>query len=164
MACQHDGVRARLPSVGLAGAVTGGTGLVLVATGTFLPWFRSGEVLRDSYQSISIVRTIRVLDGNPLSLALDAWTMIVPLITVCVIAYTFGFHRTAATIGTIIAIICGTVGGAAAVESGSADTSVGIAGTGPTVMLIGGVLALLGAVGIFAGRRAQASAVAGGEP
>src|SRR5262249_19251437 len=133
------------------------------ATGTFLPWFRSGIVLRDSYESISLIRTIGILRDSPLRFALDAWTMIIPVITLCVAAYAFGFRRTAATIAGILAIVCGTVSGAAAGESGR-EASLGIAGTGPTVTLIGGVLALLGAVGIFAGRRAGASTTAGGEP
>jgi hypothetical protein len=82
------------------------------------------------------------------------------VITISVVAYAFGFHRTAATIATIVAIICGTIGGIAAVESSSYEI---IAGTGPTVMLCGGVLALTGAVGVFIGRRRVVN-VSGGEP
>jgi hypothetical protein len=73
-------------------------------------------------------------------------------------------HRTAATISAVVAIICGTVGGIAAVQGGS-EAPVSIAGTGPTVTLIGGALALLGVIGIFAGRRARVTTIApGGEP
>ena len=162
-ACEHGRVRPR-SAIGLAGAAACGAGLVLVAVGTFLPWFRSGTVLRDSYESIGLIRTIRVLEGGPLTIALDAWTMTVPVITLCVATYAFGFRRTAATLAAVVAIICGTVGGIAAVESGSDEASLGIAGTGPTVTLIGGALALLGVVGIFAGRRARATTVSGGEP
>ncbi|HEV2779343.1 MAG TPA: hypothetical protein VGX25_08065 [Actinophytocola sp.] len=150
--------------IGLAGAATCGVGLVLVAVGTFLPWFKSGSVLRDSYESISIIRTIKVLEGSPLTLALDAWTMIIPVITLCVAAYAFGFRRTAATFAAVVAIVCGTVGGVAAVVSGSEDAPLGIARTGPTVTLIGGVLAVLGVVGVLAGRRTRATNTAGGEP
>lgn len=157
-------MRARPPSIGIAGAALCGAGLLLIAVGTFLPWFRSGIVLRDSYQSISIVRTIRVLDGSPLTLALDAWTMIIPVITLCVAAYAFGLRRTAATVAAVLAAICGTIGGIAAVESGSQQAPLGIAGTGPTVTVVGGALALLGVVGVFVGRRARATTTPGGEP
>jgi hypothetical protein len=157
-------VRSRLVTIGFAGAAIGGAGLVLLALGTFLPWFRSGAVLRDSYESISIIRTIRILDGSPLELAIDAWTMIVPVITLCVAAYAFGFRRTAATIASVVAIVCGTIGGIAAVESGGDEASLGLAGTGPTVTAIGGALALLGVIGVFAGRRTRATNIAGGEP
>jgi hypothetical protein len=161
--CEHDRVRARPPWLGLAGALTGAAGLLLIGLGTFLPWFRSGQVLRDSYQSISIIRTIKVLDGSPLSLALDAWTMIVPVVTLCVAGYAFGLRRTAATVAGIMALICGTIGAIAAVEASSDEASLGIAGTGPTVTLIGGILALLGVIGVLAGRRTRASTVSGGE-
>ena len=157
-------MRSRPAAIGIAGAAATGAGLVLVAIGTFLPWFRSGLVLRDSYQSISLIRTIGILRDSPLRLALNAWTMIIPVITLCVATYAFGLRRTAATIAAGLAIVCGTIGGVAAVESGSDEASLGIASTGPTVTLIGGVLALLGVVGIFAGRRARASTTAGGEP
>lgn len=157
-------MRLRPPSIETAGTIAGGAGLVLVAVGTFLPWSRSGTQLRDSYQSISIVRTINLLRGGPLTLALDAWTMIVPVITLCIAAYTLGLRKTAATIAALVAIVCGTIGGVAAVISSGNDVMIGIAGTGPTVTLIGGALALLGVIGVFAGRRVRATKSAGGEP
>jgi len=67
-------------------------------------------------------------------------------------------------IAAIVAIFCGTVGGGAAVVSSGDDVSLGITGTGPTVTLIGGVLALLGVIGVFIGPRARATNIAGGEP
>src|SRR5919198_438048 len=113
------GVRSFRAVIGTAGAAAGGIGLVLVAVGTFLPWFRSGLVLRDSYESISLIRTIGLLRDSPLRFALDAWTMIVPAVTLCVATYAFGLRRTAATMAAVVAIVCGTIGGVAAVESGS---------------------------------------------
>ena len=139
-------------------------GLALVAAGTFLPWVVSGSVLRDSYQSISVLRAIKAVDGNPLEIVLDAWTMIVPAITVCVLGYALGFHRAAATISAILAIICGTIAGAATVVGGGEGAGLGIAGAGPVTMLIGSVLTVIGVVGIFAGRRVGAPGDVGGEP
>ncbi len=165
--CNHDRVptRTRTPTrLGIGGACLAAAGLALVATGTFLPWVVSGSVLRDSYQSISVIRAIKVLDGNPLELVLDAWTMIIPAITLCVAGYAFGFRRTAATISTILAIICGTVAGAASVVGGDEDVGLGIAGTGPITMLTGAVLTVIGVVGIFAGQRRRATGDVGGEP
>ncbi len=138
---------------------------MLIAVGTFLPWFRSGSVLRDSYQSISIIRTIKIINGSPLELVVDAWTMTVPVVTLCIVAYAFGFRRSAATVAAIVAIFCGTIGGFAAIESSSSEEAMlGLAGTGPTVTAIGGVLALLGVIGVFAGQRVRATNIAGGEP
>jgi hypothetical protein len=147
----------------MAGAVLGGAGLVMVTIGTFLPWLKSGSVLRDSYESIGAIRTIGIIRDSPLNLVIDAWTMIVPVITLCVAAYAFGFRRSAATVAAVVAIFCGTIGGGAAVESSGDETSLGIAGTGPTVTVIGGVLALLGVIGVFIGQRTRATNIAGGE-
>jgi hypothetical protein len=163
-ACEHVPVRLRRTATGPTGAALGGAGLVLVAVGTFLPWFRSGLVLRDSYESISLIRTIGILRDSPLRFALDAWTMTVPAVTLCVATYAFGLRRTAATMAAVVAIICGTIGAIATVESGTDEASLGIASTGPMVTLIGGALALLGVVGVFTGRRFRTSTTAGGEP
>jgi hypothetical protein len=150
--------------LGIGAACLAAAGLLLIAVGTFLPWVVSGSVLRDSYQSISVIRAIKAVEGNPLELVLDAWTMIIPVITVCVVGYALGFRRTAATISTILAIICGTISGTATVVSGGEGITLGIAGTGPTTMLIGAVLTVIGVVGIFAGQRGRATGDAGGEP
>lgn len=150
--------------IGIAGAALTALGLATVAVGTFLPWVRSGAVERDSYQSIAVIRTIKVLDGSPLSLILDAWTLIIPMVTVCIVLYALGFRRTAATISSIVAIISGTISGAATVVGGGEEVRLGIAGIGPPTTLVGAVLALVGVVGIFAGRRRSATEDAGGEP
>jgi hypothetical protein len=154
-------IRTRLGTVA-AGAAS--VGALLVAAGTFLPWVVSGSVLRDSYESISVIRTVGALDGNPLELVLDGWTMIIPALTLCVVGYALGFRRTAATISTILAIICGTIAATATVVSGGEDVGLGVAGAGPITMLIGSVLTVIGGVGIFAGQRSGATGDVGGEP
>ncbi len=159
------GTQTRAPTrLGIGAACLAALGLAVIAAGTFLPWVVSGKVLRDSYQSISVLRAVKVLDGNPLEVALDAWTMIIPAITVCLAGYAFGFRRSAATISTILAIICGTIAGTATVLGGGEDVGLGIAGAGPITMLIGSVLTVIGVVGIFAGQRGRATGDAGGEP
>jgi hypothetical protein len=150
--------------VGLAGALLTAAGLVTVAVGTFLPWVRSGSVLRDSYESISLIRTIRVLDDNPLALIVDTWTLLIPISTLCLIAYAVGFRRSAATIAGVVAIISGTIAGAATVVSGGEDIQLGISNIGPATTLVGAVLTLTGALGVFVGRRGRATEHAGGEP
>jgi hypothetical protein len=149
---------------GVVGAAVTLTGLVTVAVGTFLPWLRSGSVLRDSYESIAVVRTVGVLDGNPLTLVIDAWTLLIPISTVCLIAYALGFRRSSATTSAVVAIISGTVAGAATVVSGGEEIHLGISSIGPVTTFVGAVMTLVGVVGIFAGRRGQATENAGGEP
>jgi hypothetical protein len=150
--------------VGVAGAVLTAVGLVAVAVGTFLPWVRSGSVLRDSYQSIAVIRTFKVLDGNPLALVIDAWTLMIPVMTLCFVVYALGFRRSSATISAVIAIVSGTISGAATVLGGGEEVRLGIASIGPTTTLVGAVLTIAGVVAIFAGRRGRATEDAGGEP
>ncbi len=149
---------------GVTGAALTALGLVTVAVGTFLPWVRSGSVLRDSYESIAVIRAIKVLDGGPLVLVIDAWTLIIPISTLCVVVYASGFRRTGGTISAFVAIISGTIAGAATVVGGGEEVRLGIASTGPTTTLIGAVVTVAGVVGIFAGRRARATEHPGGEP
>jgi hypothetical protein len=157
------GVRPHTP-VAVAAVVLTAVGLVAVGIGTFLPWVKSGTVLRDSYQSIAVIRTIKVLDGSPLAFVLDAWTLLIPAITLCVVVYALGLRRSAATISAAVAIISGTVAGSATVVGGGEEVRLGISSTGPVTTLIGSVLTLVGVVGIFAGRRSRATEDAGGEP
>ncbi|CRK56207.1 hypothetical protein [Alloactinosynnema sp. L-07] len=145
-------------------AAVAGVGLAAVVAGMFLPWFRSGTVLRDSFQIIGVIKSLGFLRGDTLELLLYAWFAIIPVVTLSVVAYTLGLSRTAATICAFLAIFTGTISGGATVESGGGETSLGIAGTGPTVTLIGSLVALVGAVGIFVGRRRSARRIAGGEP
>jgi hypothetical protein len=151
-------------AVGLAGAVLAAVGLVTVAVGTLLPWVVSGSVLRDSYESIAVIRTTRVLDGSPLSLVVDAWVGLIPVSTLCLVGYAAGFRRTVATISSVIAIISGTVAGVATVVGGGEDVQLGISSTGPITTVVGAVMTLVGVVGIFAGRRDRATENAGGAP
>lgn len=146
-------------------AAVGGAGLVLTVVGTFLPWLRSGEVLRDSYQLIGVISSLGFLDGTALEVALNAWFGVTPLCTLSVVAYAFGQPRVAATISLVTAIITGTVSGGATVQGAQAHAAVGIAGTGPAVTLAGSILTLAGAVGVYiTARRRSAHVIAGGEP
>lgn len=150
--------------VGLVGAVLTATGLVVVGVGTFLPWVRSGSVLRDSYEAIAIVRTVKVLDGGPLVSIVGAWTLLIPISTLCLVVYATGLRRSAATFAGVVAIISGTIAGAATVVSGGEEIQLGISSIGPMTTLVGSVLTAAGVVGVFAGRRGSATEHAGGEP
>jgi hypothetical protein len=149
---------------GAVGAAVTAVGLLTVAVGTFLPWVRSGAVLRDSYESISVIRTVKVLDGSPLALVIDAWTLLIPAMTLALVTYATGFRRSGATISAIVAIVSGTISGVATVVSGGEEVRLGIPSIGPTTTLVGAVLALVGVVAIFAGRRGRPTDDAGGEP
>ncbi|SES19420.1 hypothetical protein [Actinokineospora terrae] len=145
-------------------AATTAVGLLAVAVGVFLPWFRSGSVLRDSFQAVGVISTLGFLDGTALEVLLYAWYGVVPAITLSIVLYALGMRATAATIGAFLAIVTGTVSGGATVESSGGDSPLGIAAAGPTTTLIGSALAVLGAVWIVVNGRRGASRIAGGEP
>ncbi|WP_424185921.1 hypothetical protein ACOBQX_29255 [Actinokineospora sp. G85] len=139
---------------GAVWAATAALGLAAVAAGLFLPWLRSGSVLRDSFESLGVIRTLGSLRGTGLAWLPGAWFALVPAVTLCVAAYALGLRRTAATICLFAAIISGTVAVVAAVEAGNGDTPVGIAAAGPTTTATGATLAAIGAVGVLvSGRR-----------
>lgn len=135
-----------------------------MVVGTFLPWLRSGSVLRDSYEAIGLGRFYRLVDSGWFELALDAWVAITPIVTLCAIGYGFGFRRSAAGLCGGLALVTGTVSGVAAVQAGNGGALLGVASTGPVVTLTGSVLAVLGAAGVFAGQRTSATKTTGGEP
>ncbi len=162
--CRVPTTSAARTRLGTGAACLAGAGLVLVAVATFLPWVVSGSVRRDSYESVGVFRAVGVPDGSPFAAVLDGWLTIIPVITLCVAGYAFGVRRAAATISTILAIVCGTIAGAATVVGSGEDVGIGIAVTGPVTMLIGSVLTVIGGVGIFAGQRGRAPGDVGGEP
>jgi hypothetical protein len=150
-----------------AAGIAAGVGVVLIVTGTFLPWFRSGSTLRDSYQAIGLIRFYRLLDGSPVDLLLTVWVGLTPAITLCVVGYALGLRRTAAGISGVLAVLTGTVAAVAIVQVHDGGGLLGVAGTGPVVTLTGSVLVLIGAIGVFATRRGSTSSTVtttGGTP
>lgn len=146
-----------------APAVITAVGLAAVVIGMFLPWLRSGAVLRDSFQVVGVIKSLGFLRGDLLDLLLSAWFGVIPVVTITILAYAVGLSRTSATICVVLTIFTGTISGGATVERGGGEGPLGIAGTGPTVTLIGSLVALVGAVGIFVGLRVSARTIAGGE-
>lgn len=125
-----------------------GVGLLLIVIGTFLDWSRSGQVYRDSYQSVGLLREFAAPRGGPLDLVLSLWLGVPLVAAVCVVLYTLRVRRSAAGLLSTLASLTGTVAGVAVVQAGDKDTLVGLASTGPVVALTGSALALIGAAAI----------------
>jgi hypothetical protein len=145
-----------LPTAGLLGLLT-------AAAGMFLPWLRSGAVLRDSFEVVGVIRTLGFVRGDALEALLYVWFAQIPVITLSIAAYALGARRVGATFALLAAIILGTIAGGARVEAGSGAGSVGITATGPTVCLIGAILALVAALGTLLSERGRTRENAGGE-
>ncbi|CAM4237107.1 hypothetical protein KIPE111705_45915 [Kibdelosporangium persicum] len=137
-------MRTSLPRIAAFGAAAG---LAIVVLGTFLSWVRSGTVYYSSYESLGILRHLGFTDVFPaLRVFLDVWLGVIPAVAVAIAMYALRLRRTAAALAVILALMMGTIAGAAAVQGDDGDGVIGIASTGPVVTLTGSVLALIGAV------------------
>lgn len=139
----HDGVRS---VVGRLGAGVATAGLVVLVTGTFLPWLRSGSVLRDSYQSIGALRDVLGDSNSLVNAVLAAWLVVIPCCAVCVAVYALGLRRVAAVLLCVVSVVVGTAATLVAVQGGDTGSLVGAVETGPVVTLTGATLALIGAI------------------
>lgn len=131
------------------GAVVAVGGLVVLVVGTFLPWLRSGTVLRDSFQAVGALRD---LVGVGLAGAvLAAWPAVVPACAVCAALYALRLRRTSGVVCCVLTLMVGTAAGIASVQPGDTGALVGVATTGPVVTLVGATLALAGAITVVMG-------------
>jgi hypothetical protein len=158
--CDDDRVPTRSWTAPAAGLI----GLITAVTGMFLPWLRSGSVMRDSFEVVGVIQTLGFLRGDALEALIYVWFALIPVITLSIAAYALGARRVGATFALLPTIIIGTIAGGARVEADSGAGSVGITATGPTVCLIGAALALVAALGTLIGERGRTRENAGGEP
>jgi hypothetical protein len=128
------------------GAGAAAAGLAILVLGTFLPWLRSGSVLRDSYQSAGALRGLIGGLNDQASALLAGWPAVIPCCAVCVAGYALGLRRSAAVLGLVVAATVGTAAGLVAVQAGGPDSLVAPVTTGPAVTLTGATIVLIGAI------------------
>jgi len=120
----------------------GAAGLVGVLLGTFLPWLRSGDVLRNSYTSFGVLNRLIGFHGVS-DLAVRAW----PLIGLCCAGVVVAVVAASRRGATVLALV--TAGWSAAVASAvllhHGDAGVSVVAVGPAVTLIGDTAVLLAA-------------------
>jgi hypothetical protein len=144
------------------GASVAATGLVVLILGTFLPWLRSGVVLRDSYQSVGALRD--VIGGSFLGALLTAWLMIIPACVACVGLYVLRLRRVSAGFGCLVAVVVGTAAGLVVVQGADPRSLISAAPAGPAVTLTGATVALVGAIAVLAGPRGRQTGLTGDSP
>ena len=145
--------------VARVGASVAATGLIVLVAGTFLPWLRSGIVLRDSYQSVGALRTL--VGGTPATL-LSAWLLVIPACAVCAGLYALRLRRTSAGLGCAVSVVVGTTAALVVVQGTDPGAVVAAAAPGPAVTLVGATVALIGAIAVLAGPRGRQTT--GGSP
>jgi hypothetical protein len=128
------------------GAGVAAVGLITTVIGTFLPWLRSGSVLRDSYQAREALRgLIRI--GNALFSALfTVWPAVIPACAACVALYALRLPRIAAI---ACGVTCAAAGATAAFfvgRTGSQSTLIDVVTTGPVVTMTGAAVGFVGAI------------------
>jgi len=120
----------------------GAAGLAGVLLGTFLPWLRSGDVLRNSYTSFGVLNRLIGFHGVS-DLAVRAW----PLIGLCCAGVVVAVVAASRRVATVLALV--TAGWSAAVASAvllhHGDAGVSVVAVGPAVTLIGDTAVLLAA-------------------
>jgi len=123
---------------------------VLQVTGTFLPWLRSGDVVRNSYQAVSIARRLTALGEGVLGATTAAWPAMGIAAALCAVIYMFGAHRTASVSVLLLSVVVGTIATLPVVLLPGSESTIRVIIVGPIVTLSGAVLALVGALTLFA--------------
>ncbi len=131
----------RVDRLALLGFVVGGLGLVLVITGTFLPWLASGEVLRNSYQVTGVAARLAIGGDGPVPAVLGWWPLIGPVYFLPVLLALLQWRRVAGVLALLLGLLAAFLGLAALVLAGGHSAAgVGLVATGPIVLAIGGLL------------------------
>lgn len=132
----------RRPVVRIAGPALGMTGLAMLVVGTFLPWLRSGQTRRNSYQTGGALRRLLGLHGS-LDTAVSAWPFVGLVCAAVVAIFAVGLYRCAALLGLLTALATGAVAATALWVDGNAF--VRPVTLGPTVTLVSATIVLAAA-------------------
>ena len=124
-------------------------GLVVAVVGTFLPWFRSGEVTRSSYEIAGLGLRFGVADSTVLRTVLSCWSAVPVVCAVCVVLLALRVDRTAAVLVGCVACGIGTAAIFFLVQDFAADTNLAVVGSGPVTSIAGAVFALSAACNVF---------------
>jgi hypothetical protein len=138
-------VRSRLATGGL-----GLAGLGVLVLGTFLPWLRSGQVSRNSYQTGGALQRLLSLPG-PLQTAVSVWPFVGLACAATVALFAIGLHRSAAAASLLTAAAAAVISIAALTVSGSG--LVAPVRLGPIVTLLGAILVVAAASLVLVSRR-----------
>ncbi len=149
------------PSIGTSEAPTplrvqaaicllGGSGLLFVVLGSFLPWVISGNVHRSSYQIIGVVGRLGIGDGGALAVLIGAWPFIGVLCVVPILAAAIRYWRTSGVMVALIGLISGVLSfGLLIVVAGRGSAILRVDPIGPSVMAAGAVLLVCAAAALF---------------
>lgn len=124
----------------IALAVLGGSGLIVIVLGTFLPWLRSGRDHRDSYQAGGALRRLMGTTGLIDDL-LALWPLVGLACAAAVALYLVGARTIAAALAAVSALCAGAAGVGALATTANSYAQVAV--IGPAVTLTGVTLVTL---------------------
>ena len=123
----------------------GGSGLVLVVAGSFLPWVISGTVRRSSYAIVGVTDRLGIGRDGAIGLLIALWPLVGVLCMAPVVAGCVRWWRTAGAIAVLVGVASGLLSfGILLVAVGRVGLSVRLDPIGPAVMAAGSVV-LVGA-------------------
>jgi hypothetical protein len=144
------------------GAWVAAAGLAVLIAGTFLPWLRSGVVLRDSYQSVGALRAL--VSGGVADTLLNAWLLVIPVCGLSVALYALRLRRVSAALVCLVSAVVGTAAALVVVQRADPGALIAASATGPAVTLAGATAALVGAIAVVAGPHGRQAETTGGSP
>ena len=122
-----------------ASAVT--LGVLMVIGGSAMPWLRTGQRRRSSFEVFGIVERLGFSPSGPVGMAVRLWP-VVPLLAVLAAVAAWFAPRWSLVPAVIVALYAGGV--ALALTTADPPSLVGIEG-GPSITAAGALLVLLGA-------------------
>lgn len=132
-------------------ATCGGIGLAMVTVGSFLPWLRSGQAVRNSYAALGVLRRLVGVPGIEGAL-LAGWPVLALFCSAAAAIFAIGARRIAACAALVPAVFAGILAAAALGRSGTGAEQV--APVGPTVTLVGALLVIVAVTLLFVPRHA----------
>lgn len=118
----------------------GAVGLVLIVIGTFLPWLRSGRVLRNSYETDGAIRRLLATEGFVHG-ALAVWPAVSLACAGVIALYTLGARGAGIALAAVTSLVAAAVGIGALTAPPLGSLSVQT--SGPAVTVAGSILVLL---------------------
>lgn len=123
-----------------------GAALVAAVAVTFAPWLRSGEARRDSHELVRSAERLGVFEGAAATAVRVGWAFLPFVAALGLLALVRGWRRTgygvAVTVGAIVLVVgCGLQAAGDLADWGAT-----------TAIVVGGVLAVAGTVGLISSR------------
>jgi hypothetical protein len=136
----------------LAACLIGGTGLVLVVAGSFLPWVISGNVRRSSYAILGVVDRLGIAGDGLLGALVAHWPLAGALCVVPLLSGALRWWRVTGILSMLVGLASGVLSlGILTMAAGVGVLSVRLDPIGPAVMAAGAILLFSGGLALALG-------------